>query len=301
MKIALATCVSVSACSTPNEASVRQNDVNRVSLSERTTVQHLTTPTPIHRKSWEGQQYEWGKDHIFVKLSSAETGGALTLIQDNLKLGFNLGRHLHRKHSEIFYILDGEIDFLLGERPLTATAGSVVYVPEGTAHAAKSSKGGRMLMFYTPGGFDEMLTEIDNASWLQRVNPFVSARRNAKYDIREVHDGERVNKIGPMPRYLAPKEGAKRSSGSTMKLSSSETKGLGVLTEQTLPREGEYTPQLQSKQSEILYILVGDVEFAIDGRQISATAGSTIYFPPGTESLIKAVTNVKLLVFRTPG
>ena len=139
-------------------------------------------PVPRYLAPGEGKDYEWGQDHIFVKLSSAETGGLATVIEDNLKPGFKLGRHLHRKHTEIFYILDGEVEFTVGEKSISATAGAVIYLPPGTPHAVKSTKGGKMLMFYSPGGFDEMLTEISEASLIQRFNPLENARRNEKYD-----------------------------------------------------------------------------------------------------------------------
>ena len=137
---------------------------------------------PRYLAPGEGKNYEWGQDHIFVKLSSAETGGLATVIEDNLKPGFKLGRHLHRKHTEIFYILDGEVEFTVGDKSFNATVGAVIYIPPGTPHAVKSTKGGKMLMFYTPGGFDEMLTEISEASLFQRFNPLANARRNEKYD-----------------------------------------------------------------------------------------------------------------------
>ena len=139
-------------------------------------------PVPRTLAPGEGKNYEWGQDHIFVKLSSAETGGLATVIEDNLKPGFKLGRHLHRKHTEIFYILGGEVEFTIGDKSYTATAGAVIYLPPGTPHAVKSTKGGKMLMFYTPGGFDEMLSEISEASLFQRFNPLANARRNEKYD-----------------------------------------------------------------------------------------------------------------------
>jgi hypothetical protein len=47
-----------------------------------------------------------------VKVSSPDTGGAFALMEDNLKLEFALGLHLHRQHAETCYTLDGEINFL---------------------------------------------------------------------------------------------------------------------------------------------------------------------------------------------
>jgi mannose-6-phosphate isomerase-like protein (cupin superfamily) len=58
-----------------------------------------------------GQDYDWARDHTFVKVATADTGGAFALMEDNLKRELSLGLHLHRQHAETFYILDGRVDF----------------------------------------------------------------------------------------------------------------------------------------------------------------------------------------------
>ena len=55
----------------------------------------------------EGPHYDWDNDQPFVKVSGTQTGGAYTLIEDNLKPGFALGLHRHDHHAETFYILEG--------------------------------------------------------------------------------------------------------------------------------------------------------------------------------------------------
>jgi mannose-6-phosphate isomerase-like protein (cupin superfamily) len=42
--------------------------------------------------------------------------------------------HLHRSQDETHYILEGQFEFVLGERKVNAGAGSVVYVPRTTVH-----------------------------------------------------------------------------------------------------------------------------------------------------------------------
>ncbi len=58
-----------------------------------------------------GRNYDWTRDHTFVKVAAADTGGAYALMEDNLKREFALGLHLHRQHAETFYILDGPVNF----------------------------------------------------------------------------------------------------------------------------------------------------------------------------------------------
>jgi len=76
-----------------------------------------------------GADYDWSRDHTFVKVSTADTGGAFTLMEDNLKREFALGLHLHRQHAETFYVLDGPIGFYLDGEWTQAQAGTCIHIP----------------------------------------------------------------------------------------------------------------------------------------------------------------------------
>ena len=259
------------------------------------------TQVPKLQPPGGGKDYEWGKDHIFIKLSSADTNGLLTLVQDNLKPGFDLGLHLHRTHTEIFYILDGQVDFTIGKKPVTATKGSVIYLPGGTPHAARSSTGGKMLMFYAPGGFDEMLAEVDNASWLQRINPFASARRNKKYDIYKIKSDDAALPATLSPRFLKPGEGTSNNAGGNdvvVKLTPAESGDLAELAEVTLTPGGSLAAPSQPDLAQIMYVLDGTVNTTVAGKARSAATGATIYFPPGTASPVTSQAGATLLILQ---
>jgi quercetin dioxygenase-like cupin family protein len=78
-----------------------------------------------------GTSYDWARDHTFVKIAAADTGGAYALMEDNLKREFALGLHLHRAHAETFYILDGNVDFYLDGSWVTASPATTVHIPAG--------------------------------------------------------------------------------------------------------------------------------------------------------------------------
>ncbi len=46
---------------------------------------------------------------------------------------------MHPHTDEAFYLAEGNATFVLGERELTVTAGSLVFVPRGTAHTVRNS------------------------------------------------------------------------------------------------------------------------------------------------------------------
>lgn len=68
--------------------------------------------------------------------------------------------HLHRRHVESFYVLEGELALTIGDRELRAQAGSWVQVPPGVPHRLSSpgSEPVRFLNLHTPNcGFGAFL------------------------------------------------------------------------------------------------------------------------------------------------
>jgi quercetin dioxygenase-like cupin family protein len=140
-----------------------------------------------------GQNYEWENDHIFIKVASEDSGGAYTVVEDNLKATFALGLHMHRTHAETFYILEGRLDFFVDGEWITADAGSCLHVPPGVPHACVVSSGvesARMLMIYQPAGFDGFLAAIAQMTEADFARPGAMAALEEKYDLVQ---------LGPVP------------------------------------------------------------------------------------------------------
>jgi mannose-6-phosphate isomerase-like protein (cupin superfamily) len=74
--------------------------------------------------------------------------------------------HVHRRHSESFYVLAGELTFAVNGSELHAGAGSWVQVPPGAPHtfAATGSEDVRYLNIHTPGcGFGDFVRALNAA------------------------------------------------------------------------------------------------------------------------------------------
>ena len=132
-----------------------------------------------------GPNYDWTRDHTFVKISAADSGGAFTLMEDNLKREFALGLHMHRKHAESFYILEGAVNFWIDGAWMVAKPGTAIHIPPGTRHALDLPPGGtgRMLMIYQPAGFDRYLAELAALTPAQLEDEALTKRLDEKYDI----------------------------------------------------------------------------------------------------------------------
>jgi quercetin dioxygenase-like cupin family protein len=132
-----------------------------------------------------GPNYNWTRDHTFVKVAAADTGGAYALMEDNLKREFALGLHLHHHHAETFYILDGPVNFYIDGDWMAAATGACVHIPPDVPHALDlpPSGTGRCLMIFQPAGFDQFLAELAGLTAAQLADATLMAALNDKYDI----------------------------------------------------------------------------------------------------------------------
>jgi mannose-6-phosphate isomerase-like protein (cupin superfamily) len=68
--------------------------------------------------------------------------------------------HVHDAEDDAFYVLDGELTFMVGEdREVAAPAGTFVLVPPGVRHtfANRTAEPVRILNIHAPAGFDRRL------------------------------------------------------------------------------------------------------------------------------------------------
>ena len=110
---------------------------------------------PIVLGPGDGEQV----DVSIVKAARRE----LSLLEGVVDPGDEVKPHLHRAQSDSFYVLEGELEFLVGDRVVTATAGSYVLSPPGVVHGFRnvSGKPARILNIHTPGGFVEYRRELE--------------------------------------------------------------------------------------------------------------------------------------------
>jgi quercetin dioxygenase-like cupin family protein len=78
---------------------------------------------------------------------------------------FSTSLHVHRTQEEIFYVLDGECDWQVGDRRIRATPGTFVLIPPGVPHniANATDKPARVLMTVSPPGHENYFEELAKA------------------------------------------------------------------------------------------------------------------------------------------
>jgi mannose-6-phosphate isomerase-like protein (cupin superfamily) len=72
---------------------------------------------------------------MVVKLSGRDTSGAYSLIEySHAARAAGPPPHVHHRHEEGFFVLDGELTLAVGAATITVAAGRSAVVPRGTVH-----------------------------------------------------------------------------------------------------------------------------------------------------------------------
>jgi quercetin dioxygenase-like cupin family protein len=104
----------------------------------------------------------WWLDTLWMVLAEAkETGGRHSMMEELARKDSGPGPHKHTWSDETFYMLDGEITFLIGDEIKTARTGDFLMVTSETA---------RFLNGYTPASLEAALVEF-GAPATERVLP----------------------------------------------------------------------------------------------------------------------------------
>lgn len=100
-------------------------------------------------------------DTYTTTLTAGSTGGAVGMVRASVPPGRGPAPHLHHQTDEIFYVLDGELEFLAGDRMVTAGPGDALFVPRGTTHRFLNAGvlPATLLFVFTPGGPEGLFIE----------------------------------------------------------------------------------------------------------------------------------------------
>ena len=117
------------------------------------------TPDKILQKNTDAPAF-WQVDILWLILASAETtNGEYSLIEELCPKDSGPPPHTHVQR-EMFYIIEGEVKFMVGEEVLDGSDGTYICVPPNTVHSFRViSETARILNSYTPAGFERIIFE----------------------------------------------------------------------------------------------------------------------------------------------
>ena len=116
----------------------------------------------IHLGPAEGDAFSAVGDVYRVLASGSQTGGVYALSEIRVSPNNGPPPHIHSREDESFFVLEGEIEFQVGDEKITARPGTFIQGPRGIAHSFRNNTQlpARMLGFVTPAGFENFFKEF---------------------------------------------------------------------------------------------------------------------------------------------
>jgi quercetin dioxygenase-like cupin family protein len=171
--------------------------------------------------------------------------------------------HVHRRHTDLFFVLEGELTVRLGveDRQATVPAGALARVPAGIVHGFRnaSDEDVRYLNLHAPG------------------------ERFADY-LRGLRDGRPF----PFDQFDPPADGGRPLSEATIGPPELKDEGLTI----GLCDGVDEQPHVHPDQLEALYVLEGE---AVLSEELRAPAGAWAHIPAGVEHALTFPTPTRYL------
>jgi mannose-6-phosphate isomerase-like protein (cupin superfamily) len=141
---------------------------------------------PIVLKPGAGEAISVAGNDVLFKAEGEHTGGHIGITEYTAAPGFpGPPAHIHREMTDMFYVLDGKLQFALGDDIVEASAGSFVLVPPGHLHTFSNpyDDPSRFLSLVAPAGLEQYFKALSIALAEESFSPDLVARLSAEYDI----------------------------------------------------------------------------------------------------------------------
>jgi quercetin dioxygenase-like cupin family protein len=126
--------------------------LRRISVAER----NLAQAGVKHGRLWVVG------DLMTIKATGEQTNGAYAAFEIAVSPGNGTPPHTHTNEDESFYILEGEVEFLVQGRNFVAPAGALVHAPKGIQHGYRNAaaKPAKMVVWAIPAGLENFFLEV---------------------------------------------------------------------------------------------------------------------------------------------
>jgi mannose-6-phosphate isomerase-like protein (cupin superfamily) len=111
-----------------------------------------------------GELRSWMGEPTMLKLTGRHTAGLYSVAEIiSTPEGF-VPLHVHHREDEAFFVLDGEVTFTVGDDVFDTGPGGFAFGPKDVPHRyAVRSASARMLMMFSPAGFEGFIRETSEA------------------------------------------------------------------------------------------------------------------------------------------
>jgi mannose-6-phosphate isomerase-like protein (cupin superfamily) len=201
--------------------------------------------------------------------------------------------HYRERHTDAFYVLEGELEFTIGRETVLGPAGTAVVAPPRVVHAFTNASGGRVRF---------LNVHAPDAGFADYIRAATRGER-ATFDSVDV-DGPREPGGGTV---LGPGEGTAFAVGtatSLFKATREATAGFFSLAEVMIqPGTSGPPPHSHRKLLDSFYVLEGTLTVQVDDEELDAPPGTYACAPPGVVHTFanRSAEPVRFLNLNTPG
>ena len=141
-------------------------------------------PGVLALQGGDGERLSFAGLTILLRVPSEASGGAFSLFEEVPPLA-DTPLHVHRDEDELFYVLEGQHVYRVGDEEYTVGPGGLVFAPRGIPHAQRRvvSGEGRQLVVTTPGGFEGFFRELAAAEEGGTIGPEAYAAASERFGI----------------------------------------------------------------------------------------------------------------------
>jgi mannose-6-phosphate isomerase-like protein (cupin superfamily) len=177
--------------------------------------------------------------------------------------------HVHREHTDLFYVLEGELTIRLGpeDRPVPMPAGTLVRVPRLVVHGFRNGSDAdvRYLNLHAPGrGFAT----------------YMRARRDGREFSYDQYPPPADGGRSPADAVIGDEEVVADSAGRRVVLLA-DVEDIGIAETWIDPGAPPPAPHVHRHHAESFYVLEGELSFTVGERELLAEAGAWVQVPPG--------------------
>lgn len=134
----------------------------------------------------EGKSYIVGPNgdaEVKIKVSAQDTDGVYEVVTEDHPIGFESNPHIHPRGAQTFYVIKGEYEYYFDDVKGTAGPGAVWHVPAGVVHVIRAVTEGRVLLIYSPVGFQERIETMSSLTDDIRSDPDAMAATLYEMDV----------------------------------------------------------------------------------------------------------------------
>ncbi len=251
-------------------------------------------------------------EKIEVVVGGANSEGRLSLVESIWTPKFSVPSHYHTMHGETFYIISGKVEWTIGGQTRVVGPGDAVHIPSNTVHSVRVLETMHSLMFYQPGGYEDLVALEGFYTPEQKKDPKVREHIAVMTDFHPVSGpgatlpaavAGQANKGLPVFSMRGKRQTSKEPQVENIEfvMTGADTEGrLSVIESDWLP--GFTAPtHFHKKHTETFYVFSGKVEWTVNGETRVLGPGDAVHIPANTTHSVKVLEKIHTLWISDPG